>query len=727
MSDTNVKVGVFNVLANGVSYCSPLWESTTVKENQDKIFKALQALTLGVIYMDTTKLKEDCSKSVKLAVPSIIAEKINQLEQEKTNITDSVEKVKDLTDIIEALKTSKLIEHQLITNIHTAFTTNIRGFVRKTKLPDVYKDCYVGLELLQFIENEYNNQNTFKIENIGEFEPGTDAEFKVSIEHLKSLKEKFETFFNTKINSETPVSDIQNLSDKYNNILEPYEDHFLVKLVKSIKKAYKPKFTTCGKLIKGWLQNYANGTGFGLFGGFMVGGPHIPDATGAAGVTPWNMYDKVDQARFFIRKLNFIKREIKAFFSNSTDKDVRILVCPEFDYRHDVIQNITNGTNIQFIDSLGIRAGNGGEPIQPLNTSEDTSQLGKGVNTFSKADNNFCRVVFYSGNIKHKENDETYGEVIKQVKLASDDKETIDVISFENDSKEHVFDLIALHLNSTTSLNKTDLGKKINEIIALNHVKNISKTEKRNVIVAGDFNFPFNPVADGEGDPMEKNIPKGGNEGAFGRKLYGFDTSNITEEFKGGINAWNKLKDDLNMSDNDYQAGNVTKSRFTKQLGNDQLWEGKGEERKYNTDFIGYIPKTGNVKPDKRPELEDTFTLTPELRALLNQEKGYVPYLAETSQNDWLSDHALVFKNIMLSFNNNKATRHGLVASSAVKRSGGGMKYIRNRRNIKSRGNRRNSKKTRRNRRNRRKSIGKRRKTRRKIKSKRHSRKYKRL
>ena len=47
MSDTNVKVGVFNVLANGVSYCSPLWESTTVKENQDKIFKALQALTLG--------------------------------------------------------------------------------------------------------------------------------------------------------------------------------------------------------------------------------------------------------------------------------------------------------------------------------------------------------------------------------------------------------------------------------------------------------------------------------------------------------------------------------------------------------------------------------------------------------------------------------------------------------------------------------------------------------
>ena len=35
----DVKVGVFNVLANGVSYCSPLWESTTVQKNQDKNLK----------------------------------------------------------------------------------------------------------------------------------------------------------------------------------------------------------------------------------------------------------------------------------------------------------------------------------------------------------------------------------------------------------------------------------------------------------------------------------------------------------------------------------------------------------------------------------------------------------------------------------------------------------------------------------------------------------------
>ena len=193
----------------------------------------------------------------------------------------------------------------------------------------------------------------------------------------------------------------------------------------------------------------------------------------------------------------------------------------------------------------------------------------------------------------------------------------------------------------------------------------------------------------------------------------------------------------LNMNKNDYIVGNVTKSRFTDKIGNDQLWEGKGEERKYNTDFIGYSPRSsdaasGGLHIMGCTNLLDTFLdptkldnehiTEPEYTNGINANynnlfttNGYVPYLADKPESDWLSDHALVYKTIYF----------GSVDDINI--GGGGMKYIRNRRNIKSRGNRRNSKKTRRNRRNRRKSIGKRRKTRRKIKSKRHSRKYKRL
>ena len=827
MTNINVTVGVFNVLANGVSYCSPLWQSQTVYDNKSKIFNALQGLTLGVINSNNLYqiIKSTTIESGSLGVPSLIKAKFPP----------------------KTFKLNQFCEYHLINHILNVLRNSDYSVEPK-------KDFLIGLKLLQFIEDIYTNVETKeltteeKIKKIENF--NTQIEYTNIKKSYTNIKKSLETFiinFNELV-KETETEK-EKLLERYDTILKeaassggegkPDDILFIIRLVKSIKntKDTKSKYTTYGKLIKGWLQTYANKTGFGLFGGFMVGGgPHKDGASsggegepgveraggvasakgspdgkwltweehaalleagallapanlpqkveGAGGVaalqdsmtetavpappkveeaggvasakgsqnTPWDMYNKEHQATFFQRKLDFIKRQIDAFFSDPTKGPMKILVCPEFDYRHEVIKDIVANTKIKYINSLGkrdvpcvanVRVGPP-EPILP-SCDANSSQTGKGGNTFSMSDNNFCRVVFYSGNIKHKvyeEHDTQYGEGIKKVKLASgggtEKKETIDVISFDTIHNEHAFDLFALHLNSTTSLDNgileeekeasngnkpvkfTDVGKKINEIKALAKVIKISQDRGRNVIVAGDFNFPLANIL----KKIEKDIPP--SDGAFGKKLYGFDSELLTanrSNFDENIKLWDNLNDVLNINDEDQYAGNVTKSRFTNQMGNDQLWEGKGEERKYNTDFIGYISTTNQ----ENPQLKDTFTDT--LKKLLYTKNGYVPYLAKDPKNDWLSDHALVYKTINLKVTSSRPNHFGVTLRETDRgRSfagfGGGMKYIRNRRNIKSRGNRRNSKKTRR---NRRKSIGKRRKTRRKIKSKRHSRKYKRL
>ena len=197
MSNNNVKVGVFNVLANGVSYCSPLWQSDIVMGNRDNIFNALQALTLGKINVEAGELKDKCKKSEDL-FPDIITEKLEELDSELEKLKPELKDLepndprKNLTNIITALKTSNLIEHNFIYNIVNAVGPPQGGGQQPTKVDEPPRmNCYNGLKLLQFIENQYNNPKTFKIENIKNFKDDTNEEFKASIENLIKLKEIF--------------------------------------------------------------------------------------------------------------------------------------------------------------------------------------------------------------------------------------------------------------------------------------------------------------------------------------------------------------------------------------------------------------------------------------------------------------------------------------------------------------------------------------------------------
>jgi hypothetical protein len=109
-------------------------------------------------------------------------------------------------------------------------------------------------------------------------------------------------------------------------------------------------------------------------------------------------------------------------------------------------------------------------------------------------------------------------------------------------------------------------------------------------------------------------------------------------------------------------------------MGNDQLWEGKGDKRSYNTDFIGRITvsemnklepitikqnniifTTGEVQATAsifEPQSVDNTLIDFRKGGLLNKDTFY-PYVALLDRKidiskSWLSDHSLVFSTINL-------------------------------------------------------------------------------
>ena len=102
---------------------------------------------------------------------------------------------------------------------------------------------------------------------------------------------------------------------------------------------------------------------------------------------------------------------------------------------------------------------------------------------------------------------------------------------------------------------------------------------------------------------------------------------------------------------NNNSVGRVTKKRFVDRLGNDQLWEGKGEERAYNTDFVGIWDPVEKPEPTTNtsvtPNFEITETKSGEILLTnledINQTK-MCPYEKETETETpgWYSDHGFV-------------------------------------------------------------------------------------
>jgi hypothetical protein len=319
-----------------------------------------------------------------------------------------------------------------------------------------------------------------------------------------------------------------------------------------IDKIFKDeeKDKTFGTFLKFFSQLFPGekGNGFGLYGGFKLGGEK----------------DDVDKAmtadgmkEVFSKKREFLETKITEFFEGNG----HILVCPEFDYEETFCNS--NPQFKRFRDNVGEE-----NLYKKENLTEDVPNI-----FLPKV--NFCRSIFVRQNVTvtpitscSREIDKVKKskgniEVSKGKKDTASSKQNVDVnkITF-NDGKSII--LISVHLDSTTSINDIDVKNE-----ELKNLLNLTlELKKQNpsldIIIAGDFNFPFFQTYE---------------------KIDGFESNNEDIEIDTVV-FWKVFQLIFGFTSPD-KVGVCTKERFHNELGNDQLWEGKSEKRSYNTDFIG--------------------------------------------------------------------------------------------------------------------------------------------
>uniref|UniRef100_A0A6C0J7V6 Endonuclease/exonuclease/phosphatase domain-containing protein n=1 Tax=viral metagenome TaxID=1070528 RepID=A0A6C0J7V6_9ZZZZ len=203
--------------------------------------------------------------------------------------------------------------------------------------------------------------------------------------------------------------------------------------------------------------------------------------------------------------------------------------------------------------------------------------------------------------------------------------------------------LISVHLDSTTDIKS--IGVKTQELKALSAlVKAIRTTYKyHEIIIAGDFNFPFFQDKELNRTETKYYVP------GFNGNPYDAEEqpNNVAEEQpkktgerEGGVRPediliWKNFQTEFGLTSPD-NVGVCLKERFTTTLGNDQLWEGKGDKRAYNTDFVGMSGSNNSYQYQLDPLKEDAGR-TKETNILH-------PYWnRKEPENSWLSDHALVY------------------------------------------------------------------------------------
>jgi len=120
----------------------------------------------------------------------------------------------------------------------------------------------------------------------------------------------------------------------------------------------------------------------------------------------------------------------------------------------------------------------------------------------------------------------------------------------------------------------------------------------------------------------------------------GFDGPDPRGSLPTNIDIWRDFLKNHNIPDQQQDVGICAKKRFILTLGNDQLWEGKGEYRKYNSDFIGYKNEGSYITND----LQNSVNFD----KIMKKNPIYFPYakmkddLNIDINNSWLSDHGLV-------------------------------------------------------------------------------------
>jgi hypothetical protein len=233
----------------------------------------------------------------------------------------------------------------------------------------------------------------------------------------------------------------------------------------------------------------------------------------------------------------------------------------------------------------------------------------------------------------------------------------VDLLLFEDDLV-----IVAVHLDSTTSF---DI-KKETESVYLLELVNALEANGFKVIVSGDFNFPLKPNAK-EGVPF---FPYG-----FDQKKIGNVTTTNWDALVTGLNLYDPRQNPI--------VGVALKKRFDNTIGNDQYWEGKSEERSYDTDFVGVGPLTLENKISKAEPLKQQY------HKHNDQKKIFHPYIHFDANGGivWpeshLSDHILVHRTF--TFSTALAGGARKLKRSKNRRKKGSKKSKKNRRNRRNR------------------------------------------
>jgi hypothetical protein len=109
-----------------------------------------------------------------------------------------------------------------------------------------------------------------------------------------------------------------------------------------------------------------------------------------------------------------------------------------------------------------------------------------------------------------------------------------------------------------------------------------------------------------------------------------------------------KLNIDTGPETGQQNFGICGKKRFIKTLGNDQVWEGKGDYRKYNTDFVGCVYGTPSVSEPAKITIKNSDNFNNVKHKNKSELYPYYDNSDESSPKHWLSDHGLINADITL-------------------------------------------------------------------------------
>ena len=559
-------------------------------------------------------------------------------------------------------------------------------------IPDILKN---NIKIGQINKKRY----CFKI-----VEQGTTEETFQSyiFNELKDIDKSIEEIKLTNIIKKAQEEVIQNVDKKYKKAEEAKDLKEMGKLEELIKN---------GGSFGNFLKELSEGLQLGLFGGFIMGHidktpttKHILTNTIANDPKFQESYNK-EKPEFILKQIqNFFTPD-----TGDTGDTGDILVCPEFDYlrgkrgrkKYRDNEKAPTDFNNKLEELVNSDSDIGYLPVgfykKKFNTTPFTKFVGNKADFNSKA--NFYRLIFYNKK-KYTITDLSISESDDGlITLLKDNAERMELLLVTNNGEsKSPFLLFSCHLKSTTELKDyaDDKEKEISNMKKImDLIKGIELYNTMPIVIAGDFNFP-----------LFESIKERGVKGDFYKTIQGFDNKKSAEKYKNEIltesqitekaetNAWNSFhkfkktttagestetlenlksieKEKLTKENDGIKyivewmdfmktlsvdtysleyydtTGVCLKKRFTDEQGNDQVFTGKGEERAYNTDFIGlYDTKGIFLESIQKNKIKD-------ISGRKNVKTTYCPYV-ELNSNEhtinlgksWLSDHSIVMRTV---------------------------------------------------------------------------------